>query len=301
LRYDPGYWNMHRGRFDAWMGERAAAAGAKLRYQTRVLDISPSQDGVRLATSAGPLHVALVLDATGWRSLSRKLLHMPGSARAPLLGAVQGRIASDLPLDSMWAVYRSAVTPFYGWLVPQGAGEFLLGCGVLTDTKRRGAAPPASGATAWAVLQPYLDYIAARGHTCRLLDAKPRGCPITWIGGPAQLWWGAGRVFAVGEAAGLVSPSSGGGIHYALAHAAALAQALLDAGGGALAHSATAGGAIDTRLVLARTQSLLAPQLARLRFSCIKAWTAAHPTLRGMATRLLPAYTGAHVEHLPWS
>ncbi len=299
LRYDPGYCNMQRGRFDAWLRERASAAGAELLGATRVLRLSPVHDGVRLETAAGLLSAACVIDATGWRGLSRKLLAGPDNSTAAKLNTVQGRIACDLPAAAMWAVYSSAVTPFYGWLIPQGAGEFLLGCG-LPQRRKPGAdvRPPVS---AWAVLQPYLDYIAARGYAYSLLDAKPRGCPVTWIGRPAQAWWGAGRIFAIGEAAGLVSPSSGGGIHYALEHAAALAQALAEGGLGRATHPGTAGVALDPRQITARTQSLLAPQLARLRLSCAKAWVAARPPLRGLATRLLQAYTGARIEHLPWS
>jgi flavin-dependent dehydrogenase len=299
LRYDPGYLNMHRGRFDAWLRQRALDAGARLRFGQRVTGLALLPGGVELATADGLLRCACVIDATGWRALSRKLLAAPEARRPRLLAAVQGRIRASLPEDAMWAMYRSRTTPFYGWLIPQGGGEFLLGyaapVGAPTMRNAAGLAP----SRAWDLLRPYLDYIESRGETCELLDAKPRGCPITWIRDPSELWWGMGGVHAIGEAAGLVSPSSGGGIHCALEHAAALAQALLDAGlGSASPHGARA--TVDQHMARARTQALLAPQLSHLRFSCIKAWVAARSGWRGIATRCLPVTIGARVIRLPW-
>jgi flavin-dependent dehydrogenase len=211
-----------------------------------------------------------------------------------LLSTVQGRVRSNLPESAMWAVYHCAVTPFYGWLIPQGGAEFLLGFGAPAALIKRDNILDGAPAGAWNVLAPYMEYIRARGYVCEALEPKPRGCPLTWTTNMRGLWWGEGGVHALGEAAGLVSPSSGGGIHYALAHAAALAQALLeqDAGSGR--------NALDQRAVTARVQALLAPQLAHLRFSCLKAWTAARPRLRGWATRLLPILQRQHIERLPW-
>jgi flavin-dependent dehydrogenase len=254
---------------------------------------------VELATPSGLVRAACVIDATGWRALSRKLLAAPEARKPMLLAAIQGRIRSSLPEDAMWAVYHSRTTPFYGWVIPQGGGEFLLGYAAPVGAASARSAAGTPSNSPWDMLKPYLDYIASRGYSCELLDAKPRGCPITWIRGACELWWGAGGVYAVGEAAGLVSSSSGGGIHYALEHAAALARALLDAGIRSVkAHSA--GAAIDHHLALARTQALLAPQLERLRFSCLKAWVAARPVWRGVASRLLPITLGARVTRLPW-
>lgn len=298
LRYDPGYWNLHRGRFDAWLRQRAVAAGATLHCGVRALALSMSDAGARLETTVGAVTAASVIDATGWHGFARRALRGRSGNSVPKLAAVQGRLRCDLPPDTMWAVYNTALTPFYGWLIPQGGGEFLLGCGL---APRHKAAPaPGVRRAAWDVLQPYLRLLEARGAAYTLLDTKPRGCPITWIGNLGQVWWGMGRVFTVGEAAGLVSPSSGGGIHYALEHAAALAQALVDSGAVSAAGGVTATGPLDSRLVLARTQARLAPQLARLRLSCIKAWVAARPRLRALSTAILPAYTGARIERLPW-
>lgn len=299
LCYDPGYLNLHRGRFDAWLCQRALEAGAHLRFGQRVTNLVLQHGGIELATPAGIVRAACAIDATGWRALSRKLLAAPEARPPMLLAAIQGRIRSNLPGDAMWAVYHSRTTPFYGWLIPQGGGEFLLGYGApVVAASARSEAEPAPS-TAWDMLTPYVDYIESRGYSCELLDSKPRGCPLTWISGTSELWWGVGSVYAIGEAAGLVSPSSGGGIHSALEHAAALARALLDAGISSVApHSASA--AIDQHLVRTRAQALLTPQLERLRFSCLKAWVAARPGWRGVATRFLPATLGTQVARMQW-
>jgi hypothetical protein len=71
--------------------------------------------------------VRICIDATGWRALSRKLMHAAAGSQVsraiPHIHAFQGSIESDLPQGSMWAVFDSRETSYYGWLVPKGEGR----------------------------------------------------------------------------------------------------------------------------------------------------------------------------------
>jgi flavin-dependent dehydrogenase len=195
----------------------------------------------------------------------------------------------------MWAVFKSNVTPYYGWLVPKGCGRFLLGAGFpqgADSTRREGDSAQRTDADPWGKLAYLLDGIEKLGHKVRFVDAKPEGTPITTITSTAQLWWGCGRLFTVGEAAGMVSPSSGDGIHFGLAHAHALAEELVQAG-------AFKGAASELyQLVTHKVLRRLTGALSELRFNCFKSRVASKPFIRAIAARLLPLYLRRPVERI---
>lgn len=292
-RYDPDYLNTHRPAFDAWLRELAAEAGAEIRYHCRAMSLT-THAGLAVTTTAdGNISSYFTVDATGWRALSRKLARAP---RAPQLHAFQGTIRAGLPDDAMWAIYRSALTPFYGWIVPKGSGTFLLGAGfsIGHESTRGQAADP------WAKLGPFADYLKGCGFEPEYVDAKPRGSPITCIGSLNDLWWGTGRVFAAGEAAGMVSPSSGDGISYSLQSATAIAEVLSGelegSTGGARAAESAWRKRTQRRIIAA-----LKPALSELRFNCLKARVAASTRLRRMSVALLPLYLRRRVTRLPYT
>lgn len=299
-RLQPGYAIIHRGAFDAWLREAAAAAGAELRCGWRVHSLRQFDGGHELDTSCGPVRAGCVIDASGWRALTRRLLcgEAWGAHGRPLV-AVQGRITADLPPDAMWALYHSRATRFYAWLIPQGRGEFLLGAGFFTGTPGVSATHPAAPA-AWALLTPFLAHLQERSARVTITGGKPQGCPITIIRGLRELWWGREGVYPIGEAAGLVSPASGGGIHYALAHARALATALLETGPTRRGTAQARPTRQQCAAVALRSRELLAPQLARLRWSCLKAGIAARPAQRAVAAQLLPLLQQGPAVRIGW-
>jgi flavin-dependent dehydrogenase len=310
-RYAPGYWNTDRPRFDAWLRECAQEAGAVIEYQRRVSRIESGERHVELRVGGDSITASVVLDATGWRALSRKLLArrdhtvaQPEERSAPVVHAFQGTVSSDLPPESMWAIFHRPTTSYYGWLVPKGEGRFLLGAGYpqgAAQTRREGQAAALSDTEPWAKLGYLVDYIERRGFKLQMLDDKPLGCPITTITSVNQLWWGRGRVFPVGEAAGLVSPSSGDGIHFCLEHANAIADLLLQAGLTRQVQLATGPRATDVHSGITNAlQSRLSGALAELRFNCFKARLAARPLLRGLAARVMGFYLRRPVEKLDY-
>jgi len=293
LRLRPGYLNVHRPAFDAWLRERALAAGARIAYHRRVSGIACTDTGVELAVGGTVIRACAAVDATGWRAFARRIL-CPTSPHPPMLYTLQGPVAVEPPPTALWAMYMSQLTPFYGWLIPKGEGVCLVGAGfsAASIARLRQAGQPSG---AWAPLAPYIEHIARQGYRVVPLAAKPRGSPLTCIRGLRDLWWGEGGVFSVGEAAGLVSPASGGGIHHALRHAMALAQAL----GERLAPAASGSSAWSSeaaRSVHSEVRTLLRPTLRRLRLSCLKAAIAASPPMRAAAVHLLALSPSLRVE-----
>lgn len=292
-RYDPGYINMDRPSFDHWLRERAAQAGVRLLFETRVQRITEEKDRVQLKTSAGIVSAGVCIDATGWKALSRKQLasQRPPNRlpKIPHIYAFQGVIEADLPESSMWAVFDSRATSYYGWLVPKGGGRFLLGAGFWP-----GGAEGRPAAAGWSKLDFVARLLGPAKVSLKVCNDHPEGCPITTMNSVGQLWWGSGRVIAVGEAAGLVSPSSGDGIHFALEHAAAVAAVVGDAMPGYPEGSGSRE-AIDQSL-----RYRLRTALRELRFNCLKARVAANPGLRRLAMPLLPVVLRRKVYRLPY-
>lgn len=289
LSYDPRYLNTSRPAFDAWLRESAEAAGARISYHCRAGRILHSPEGVTLNTSDGELRCRVLLDCTGWRALSRK---QSSRSAAPHVHAFQGTIEADLPPDSMWAVFDSALTDYYAWIVPKCEGRFLAGAGYLRNAEvtRDQADDP------WSKLARLLDYLAELGYDAKKLDAKPLGSPITTPTNMSQLWWGERGVIPVGEAAGMVSPSSGDGISFCLQGGIAIAAALTE-----FRDELT--GPIPAELhrrIVWRYLRGMSPALSELRFNIVKARTAADPALRNLAVRMLPLFLRRPVRRLSY-
>jgi 2-polyprenyl-6-methoxyphenol hydroxylase-like FAD-dependent oxidoreductase len=119
----------------------------------------------------------------------------------------------------MWAICCSAVAPFYGQISQRVAGRSCLAPATV------GTARPGAGQQSVGQARRVRRLPAAAGQELTYIGAKPPGCrsPASPL---RDLWWGKGRVFTAGEAAGLVSPSSGDGISYSLQSAAAFAMSI---------------------------------------------------------------------------
>ena len=290
LEYDPRYINTSRPAFDAWLREEAAAQGVQIHYETRAQRIRHDERGITLATSKGELRCTVLLDCSGWRALSRR---QSERRPAPHVHAFQGTISADLPPDSMWAVFDSELTDYYAWIVPKGNGRFLLGAGYLqaSEVTRDQADDP------WSKLTRMLDYLASLGYRVELLDHKPLGSPITTPTDMRQLWWGECGVIPVGEASGMVSPSSGDGISFCLQGGIAIARTVQHFQGEL---TGPVSAELHRRMIRHYTAGM-APALAELRFNIIKARTAADPPLRNAAVRLLPLFLRRPVRRLGWA
>jgi len=270
-RYDPGYRNISRPAFDAWLAGRAAQAGAQFRLGERVSELVQAPQNVTLRVGDDLLIADWVVDASGAASFSRRPLGGPAVAR---LHGLQGEVMLDPLPDTLWAVFHTAYTPFYSWLIPKGGGRCLIGTALTPAGLRR--------ERGWELLAPLLEHVGERGFGVREKLGRPRGAVLTRAAATEQLWWGRERVLAVGEAAGLVSPFSGEGISYALASAEAAAFAVLSGGGAALMPRLTS-----------RLHSSLRQALA-------KAWAGERPWLRPWALWLLPLTTRRPLSYQPW-
>jgi digeranylgeranylglycerophospholipid reductase len=200
---------LDRAAFDVAMVGRAIEAGAEYRFGHRVTDIrtGPDSAGVTAASPGGECTVtarAAVVAAGFSPGLIARL--GLGSYRDFTIG-VQAEVPA--PDVKEVEVYFGDVAPgFFAWLVPAAPGLVRAG---LMCRERPGS-----------YLKRWLNELASSG---KIASAEARvfygGIPLR----PLPRSYGE-RLLVVGDAAGQVKPTSGGGIYYGLIGAEAAAATL---------------------------------------------------------------------------
>ena len=212
-----------RLRFDAWMRDVAIAAGAE-PVTGRVATVSGAtvelDDGRRLVAD-------VVVGADGATSgiAAAAGLVDPG---AVLWGfAYRGYISQDVdrPVIALWDDTPGHGFPGYGWLFPGEAGTANVGLGVGLRADRSSASRVVDRFDAFCAHLRRLGLLSAPSEGRRLGGWLKMGM----VGTVAA----RGRIFLVGDAAGLVNPLQGEGIAPALTSAAAAAAAILAGPGSA--------------------------------------------------------------------
>ncbi len=219
-----------REHFDEWLRERAANHGA-VRRSGRFVRLERDADGTALVLyrptngeidSDGPLiavRARAVIGADGARSAVAQQA-IPGAKKVACVFAYHEIIAlPDVPPAGYDptrcdVIYRGTISPdFYGWVFPHGK---TLSVG--TGSADKGFSLRGAVATLRA------DAGLAGARTIRR-----EGAPLPMK--PLKCWDNGQDVVVVGDAAGVIAPSSGEGIYYAMAsgrHAATAVGALLE-------------------------------------------------------------------------
>lgn len=201
-----------RGVFDQMLAQRARDAGAEVRANARVRSVVVSADRVVVGGDSGDARVearACVLACGASYRLNRSLgLGVPrafvqsAQLEAPFAGPDQIEVHLG----------RETAPGGFGWVVPFHRGDRPFNrVGMLCEN---GAAPRFSGFTQAIGTRYAADTVAWPVPRLKILPLAP--VPKTY----------ANRVLAVGDAAGLVKPTTGGGIYYGLVSGAIAADVL---------------------------------------------------------------------------
>lgn len=260
--YRRNYINLDRDRFDAWLLD-AARPRVEFRSGTRLVGVEvgggekPGGEVlVRLASAGGEeaVRTRLLIGADGAGSAVRRAA-FPDRRGPELMLAIQVVLAAPEPPTVHEVLFASRLTDYYAWAIPKN-GTALVGA-AFSDA--HGARERFEAILAWHRRLPGLDGKVIERSARRLTRPRRR----------ADLLSGAGPILLAGEAAGLVSPSSGEGLSFALASGQAAGLATADAS------PATAYGRVFHR-TLAR----------RIALKFIKARVIFSPALRRWALRL---------------
>ncbi|MFG5384376.1 geranylgeranyl diphosphate reductase [Yoonia sp. R2-816] len=197
-----------REHFDEFLRNRAKDAGAH-RYTGTFQGIEREGDTTKvvfrdkISGNVIKLETKLIIGADGARSNVARL-EVPGGDKTPYVIAYHEIIEAPDQTDTYDplrcdVVYDGRISPdFYGWVFPHG-GQASVGMGSMQKSVD--------------LKQATADLRAASGLTdCKTI--RKEGAPIPLK--PMDRWDNGKDVVLAGDAAGVVAPSSGEGIYYAM-------------------------------------------------------------------------------------
>ena len=216
--YQRFYINVDRQAFDLYLLELVPTT-TDIRLDTRCLTVEREGASFRLALQApGGLRqrvtARVVVGADGATSLVRQKLFADRPRPRRYLALQQWRRISKTPPPHFVAVFDRRITDFYCWTIPK-QDLLVIGAALFPGGDIRGR---------FALLEKNL---AARGVELGEL-VRQQAAPLFRPLSPRHIFLGAQRAALVGEAAGLISPSSAEGLSFAMLSARALARALGD-------------------------------------------------------------------------
>ena len=210
---DNGFVGMvNRDSFDEWLRERARQHGA-MRQRGQFERITQEADGTvrvhfvstpnRAESMPSSVRARLVIGADGARSeVARQ--SVPGAERTQyvfayheIIEAPQASAQNDPERCDVY--YRGTLSPdFYGWVFPHG------------QTMSVGTGSADKGFSLRSAVERLRDTAGLQGAT----TLRKEGAPIPLK--PLPRWDNGKNVMVCGDAAGVVAPSSGEGIYYAM-------------------------------------------------------------------------------------
>ena len=190
-----------RRLFDETLVHQAVAAGAEVRTGSRVAQLVPEHDQVRVRTVAGEdltARACVVACGASYR-FNRQL-----GLGVPRVFVQSAQLDTPFPPRDRIEVHldNRLVPGGFAWVVPfRRGGQSRVKLGLMSDRHAAASFGVFAGA------------LAARAGEAQESWPKPRLKMLPL--GPVRRSYGT-RVLAVGDAAGLVKPTTGGGIYYAL-------------------------------------------------------------------------------------
>jgi len=203
-----------RGALDAFLAGRAADAAAEIRTSARVDSISVTESGVHVAVRGGaPVVARACVLACGANYRFHGSLGL-GRPTAFLQSAQVDIVFPERP--SIEVRFGRQLAPGgFGWIVPfRREGESRARIGLMSESRTR----ERFAAFVDAVRTP------AAAAAIEGVDPRMKMLPLAPI---ARTF--ADRVVAVGDAAGLVKPTTGGGIYYGMLSGAMAGETVVEA------------------------------------------------------------------------
>ena len=230
---EPLTYMTQRIRLDAYLLEKAACAGADVHERDGIREIALKDSSVEVRTDEGRYTGCVLIGADGANGVTGRLLGLRSEYEEAV--ALEGNIPWSPAVSRDWedlvALDLGALAGGYGWVFPKGEH---LNVGV--------------GAWKYAsfTLKPKLAAIARRYGFDEGSLEKLRGhhLPVRIPGTPIA----RGPVAVVGDAAGLVDPLTGEGIHMAFASGRLAAESALRVLGGSASGMEAYQQAVDTQL-----------------------------------------------------
>jgi digeranylgeranylglycerophospholipid reductase len=204
-----------RAALDRALAGRATAAGATIKTGCRAetVDVVPEAVTVTVNSQDRPIRARALVLACG----ASYRFHRQLGFGLPDVFLQSAQLETEFPeMTEVEVAFGRQVAPAgFAWLVPFKRGNAPYARIGLMCNERSGAH-----------FSSFLDVLCARAGVARAEGVQPRQKILPL--GPVRRTYGD-RVVAVGDAAGLVKPTTGGGIYYGLLSGALAADVLSDA------------------------------------------------------------------------
>ena len=201
-----------RPRFDRALADRAIAAGADIRVGARVSALESDAAGVRATVAGDVVHARLAVLACGASYAFQRRFGF--GLPTMYLQTAQRELPARRPGDVELHFGQDVAPGGFAWAVPvlRPEGSFVR-IGVMASRDVRGCYERMLGRVGdpWGVTRT---------------DAAPR-VKILPLGAVGRTY--GDRMLVIGDAAGLVKPTTGGGIHYSILSASLAARVAVDA------------------------------------------------------------------------
>jgi geranylgeranyl reductase family protein len=201
-----------RGRFDRNLAKEALEKGAVIELDTRAEDVRVSEDGVIISVKTddgkkGAYSARLAVVASGIDYSLHKKIGL-GTPKEYLNGA-QMEVEAEIDIPATIFVGRDVAPGGFAWMVPSGQKRLRVGMLTRRDPKT------------------YLSQMMKASFPDRSAEAVIAGIKVKVIAqGLFSRTFGE-RVLAVGEAAGQVKTTTGGGVAFGLLGADIAARIIL--------------------------------------------------------------------------
>ena len=198
----PQAYIINRVAFVASLARRASEAGASYILGENVVEVQRTDSGVSVhtssATGARRYQARVMVIASGFGSPVLRMVGLDDGGSAEYMVGCQTEVVADR-LEGTEVYLGDTVAPgSFGWLVPLSDSRALAG--LVSRHKLNGHMPR------------FLSSLKQAGKVKSVIKEPKRwGIPIK----PLRKTFGD-RVLVVGDAAGFVKPTTGGGIYYAL-------------------------------------------------------------------------------------
>ncbi|HCC07225.1 MAG TPA: FAD-binding protein [Clostridiales bacterium] len=217
-RYSKIFYNIDRYKFDKWLIDMIPK-NVRIEYNSRFLQVEKQNDDMykikyRKGNEIEEITTKYLIGADGANSLVRKSI-LKSKEDAPKYIAIQNWYKNTSNLDIQVSIIDKEITDFYSWIISKGK-YILVGSALKV------------GQDSHLKFEKLIDKIKEDGF--KIDDdtfIKKQGMHIRRPVNPTKdICLGDGNTFLIGEAAGLISPSSAEGYSYAFDSAMALSKGL---------------------------------------------------------------------------
>ena len=207
------YVNMNRAKFEEFLLKLAVESNVELVNNCHFLDFKDNIVSLKHNEVQKKVRCRKLIAADGASSCVRKKCSKNITRPQDLYVSIQELFPNTTNLQHFYAFFDAELTDFYAWAIPKKEGILFGGAFPYENSKER-----FSQMKKKIVEQSIIeDKVIAREGSLILRPMVNR-----------DFWCGNENIFAIGEAAGWISPSSAEGFSYAFKSADILAKILLN-------------------------------------------------------------------------